>query len=578
VNATESKFIRLRILIVGLVFAAGFALIGGKALLLQLTQGSWLSQKASGQVEESLRSVGKRGTIFDRRGREMAVSIDVTSIAARPGRVKEVDAAARELAGIFKKPTGEMKTKLASGKPFVWLKRQATPKEVEAVRRLRPAGIEFISETNRFYPNRTLAAHVVGFTGMDGKGLEGVEFFYDSHLRGTDMSSWGRRDALGNRFQSEPPADEAASGKNLILTLDQGVQFAAETALNDAVAASRARSGMAVVMEPHTGAILALALSPSFNPNAYEEAKKPLWRNRAVTDPFEPGSTLKIFVAAAALEHTSLSPKTTFDCENGTYRIGRHTVHDVHRHGVLSLADIIKFSSNIGAAKIGEKVGPEKLHRTLRMFGFGEKTGIDSPAETAGVLMAAGKWKEIDTAAISFGHGVSVSAIQLISSVAAIANDGVLMRPRVVQAITDRQGQVLQQFDPEPIRQAVSRSTARTLKEILQTVMLPGGTGTQAALDGYTACGKTGTARKVDENGQYANDRHVASFIGFAPAEEPRIAVLVVIDEPKGQIYGGAVAAPVFRKITQSTLNYLNVPPRPTTEKLRVARDDEGRG
>ncbi len=577
-NATESKFIRLRILIVGLVFAAGFALIGGKALLLQLTQGSWLSQKASGQVEESLRSVGKRGTIFDRRGREMAVSIDVTSIAARPGRVKEVDAAARELAGIFKKPTGEMKTKLASGKPFVWLKRQATPKEVEAVRRLRPAGIEFISETNRFYPNRTLAAHVVGFTGMDGKGLEGVEFFYDSHLRGTDMSSWGRRDALGNRFQSEPPADEAASGKNLILTLDQGVQFAAETALNDAVAASRARSGMAVVMEPHTGAILALALSPSFNPNAYEEAKKPLWRNRAVTDPFEPGSTLKIFVAAAALEHTSLSPKTTFDCENGTYRIGRHTVHDVHRHGVLSLADIIKFSSNIGAAKIGEKVGPEKLHRTLRMFGFGEKTGIDSPAETAGVLMAAGKWKEIDTAAISFGHGVSVSAIQLISSVAAIANDGVLMRPRVVQAITDRQGQVLQQFDPEPIRQAVSRSTARTLKEILQTVMLPGGTGTQAALDGYTACGKTGTARKVDENGQYANDRHVASFIGFAPAEEPRIAVLVVIDEPKGQIYGGAVAAPVFRKITQSTLNYLNVPPRPTTEKLRVARDDEGRG
>jgi cell division protein FtsI (penicillin-binding protein 3) len=578
VNATKSKFIRLRILIVGLVFAAGFALIGGKALLLQLTQGSWLSQKASGQVEESLRSVGKRGTIFDRRGREMAVSIDVTSIAARPGRVKEVDAAARELAGIFKKPTGEMKTKLASGKPFVWLKRQATPKEVEAVRRLRPAGIEFISETNRFYPNRTLAAHVVGFTGMDGKGLEGVEFFYDSHLRGTDMSSWGRRDALGNRFQSEPPADEAASGKNLILTLDQGVQFAAETALNDAVAASRARSGMAVVMEPHTGAILALALSPSFNPNAYEEAKKPLWRNRAVTDPFEPGSTLKIFVAAAALEHTSLSPKTTFDCENGTYRIGRHTVHDVHRHGVLSLADIIKFSSNIGAAKIGEKVGPEKLHRTLRMFGFGEKTGIDSPAETAGVLMAAGKWKEIDTAAISFGHGVSVSAIQLISSVAAIANDGVLMRPRVVQAITDRQGQVLQQFDPEPIRQAVSRSTARTLKEILQTVMLPGGTGTQAALDGYTACGKTGTARKVDENGQYANDRHVASFIGFAPAEEPRIAVLVVIDEPKGQIYGGAVAAPVFRKITQSTLNYLNVPPRPTTEKLRVARDDEGRG
>lgn len=577
-NATKSKFIRLRILIVGLVFAAGFAVIGGKALLLQLTQGSWLSQKASGQVEESLRSVGKRGTIFDRRGREMAVSVDVTSIAVRPARVKEVDATARDLAGIFKKPAAEMKAKLASGKPFVWIKRQATPKEVEAIRRLRPAGIEFVSETNRFYPNRALAAHVVGFTGMDGKGLEGVEFFYDSHLRGTDTSIWGRRDALGNRFQSEPPADEAASGKNLTLTLDQGVQFAAETALNEAVAASRARSGMAVVMEPQTGALLALALAPSFNPNAYDDVKKPLWRNRAVTDPFEPGSTLKIFVAAAALEHTNLSPKTTFNCENGAYRIGRHTVHDVHRYGVLTLADIIRFSSNIGAAKIGEKVGPEKLHRTLRMFGFGEKTGIDSPAETTGVLMDARKWKEIDIAAISFGHGVSVSAVQLISAVSAIANNGVLMKPRIVQAITDRQGQVLQQFDPEPIRQAVSGSTARALKEIMQTVMLPGGTGTQAALDGYTACGKTGTARKVDDTGQYASDRHVASFIGFAPAEEPRVAVLVVIDEPKGQIYGGAVAAPVFRKIAQSTLNYLNVPPRPSTEKLRVARDDEGQG
>ena len=577
-NATKSKFIRLRILIVGLVFAAGFAVIGGKALLLQLTQGSWLSQKASGQVEESLRSVGKRGTIFDRRGREMAVSIDVTSIAARPGRVKEVDAAARELAGIFKKPAAEMKTKLASGKPFVWLKRQATPKEVEAVRRLRPAGIEFISETNRFYPNRTLAAHVVGFTGMDGKGLEGVEFFYDSHLRGTDMSSWGRRDALGNRFQSEPPADEAASGKNLILTLDQGVQFAAETALNDAVAASRARSGMAVVMEPHTGAILALALSPSFNPNAYEEAKKPLWRNRAVTDPFEPGSTLKIFVAAAALEHTSLSPKTTFDCENGTYRIGRHTVHDVHRHGVLSLADIIKFSSNIGAAKIGEKVGPEKLYQSLRLFGFGQKTGIDAPAETTGLLMPFTKWAGIDTAAISFGHGVSVSAVQLIAAVSAIANDGVLMKPRMVQAVTDPQGQILQRFEPEEVRRVVSVETARTVKEIMQTVVLPGGTGVQAALEGYTAGGKTGTARKVDDNGQYSNERHVASFIGFAPAENPRVAVLVVIDEPRGQIYGGAVAAPVFKKIAQTTLNLMNVPPLNTAEKLRVSMDRGGRG
>jgi len=577
-KARKSNFTRLRILLVGVTFAVGFAVIGGKALLLQVYQGSWLSQKASDQVEDSLKAVGKRGAILDRRGREMAVSIDATSIAVRPAQVKDVESVARDLASVFKRPLPEVRKKLTSGKPFVWVKRQATPKEVEAVRRLRVPGLEFVAEASRFYPNRTLAAQVIGFTGMDGRGLEGVEFFYDSHLRGTDTSVKVLRDALGNGFQSEPAADTDGSGQNLILTLDQTVQFITETALNEAVESTRARSGMAVVMEPKTGAILALALAPTFNPNAYDDFKKPVWRNRAITDPFEPGSTLKIFVAAAALEFTSLSPKTTFNCENGAYRIGKYTVHDVHRYGVLSLQDIIKFSSNIGAAKIGEKVGPEKLHQTLQLFGFGQKTGIDGPSETTGLLMLPRKWANIDTAAISFGHGISVSAVQLITAVSAIANDGVLMKPRIVQAATDKQGQVLQQFPPEEVRRAISRETAQTLKEILQSVMLPGGTGTHASLEGYTAAGKTGTARKVDDSGQYANDRHVASFIGFAPVENPQIAVLVVIDEPRGQIYGGAVAAPVFKKIAQSTLNYLNVPPRNVPEKLRVSRESGGRG
>jgi cell division protein FtsI (penicillin-binding protein 3) len=577
-KARKSNFTRLRILLVGVTFAAGFAVIGGKALQLQVYQGSWLSQKASDQVEDSLKAVGKRGAILDRRGREMAVSIDVTSIAVRPAQVKDVESVARDLASVFKRPLPEVRKKLTSGKPFVWVKRQATPKEVEAVRQLRVPGIEFVAEASRFYPNRTLAAQVIGFTGMDGRGLEGVEFFYDSYLRGTDTSVKVLRDALGNGFQSEPASDTDGSGKNLILTLDQNVQFITETALNEALESTRARSGMAVVMEPKTGAILSLAVAPTFNPNAYDDFKKPVWRNRAITDPFEPGSTLKIFVAAAALEFTSLSPQTTFNCENGSYRIGKYTVHDVHRYGLLSLQDIIKFSSNIGAAKIGEKVGPEKLHQMLRLFGFGQKTGIDGPSETTGLLMLPKKWANIDTAAISFGHGISVSAVQLITAVSAIANDGILMRPRIVQAATDKQGQVLQQFPPEEVRRTISHRTAQTLKEILQTVMLPGGTGTQASLEGYTAAGKTGTARKVDDSGQYANDRHVASFIGFAPVENPQISVLVVIDEPKGQIYGGAVAAPVFKKIAQSTLNYLNVPPKSVTEKLRVSRDSGGRG
>jgi cell division protein FtsI (penicillin-binding protein 3) len=574
----KAKYIRLRIWIVGLAFVIGFGVIGGNALLLQVYQGSWLSRKASDQVEDSLRAVGKRGTIFDRRGREMAVSIDVTSIAIRPRQVKDMEGTVKELARVLKKKPHELKQRLTPDKRFVWVKRQATPKETEAVQQLRLPGIEFVAESNRFYPNRTLAAHVLGFTGLDGRGLEGVEYSYDKDLRGSDTSVKVLKDALGNGFQSQQPSGEEGTGKNVVLTLDQSIQFITEAALTEAMESTRARSGMALVMEPRTGAILSLALAPTFNPNAHEDYKKPQWRNRSVTDPFEPGSTLKIFVAAAALEFTHLSPTTTFNCENGAYRIGKYTVHDIHRYGVLTLQDIIKFSSNIGAAKIGERVGPEKLYQTLRLFGFGQKTGIDSAAETPGLLMPPKHWADIDTAAISFGHGVSVSAVQLISAVSAIANDGILMKPRLVQAITDRQGQLLRQFPPEEIRRVVSPQTARTLKDILQTVMLPGGTGVNASLDGYTACGKTGTARKVDESGQYSSERHVASFIGFAPVENPQVAVLVVIDEPKGQIYGGAIAAPVFRKITQTTLNYLNIPPRHATEKLRVSTDSGGRG
>jgi cell division protein FtsI (penicillin-binding protein 3) len=574
----KAKYIRLRIWIVGLAFVIGFGVIGGNALLLQVYQGSWLSRKASDQVEDSLKALGKRGTIFDRRGREMAVSIDVTSIAIRPRQVKDTEGTVKELARVLKKKPQELKQRLTADKRFVWIKRQATPKETEAVQQLRLPGIEFVAESNRFYPNRTLAAHVLGFTGLDGKGLEGIEYSYDKDLRGSDTSVKVLKDALGNGFQSQQPSGEEGAGKNIVLTLDQSIQFITEAALTEAVDSTRARSGMALVMEPRTGAILALALAPTFNPNAYEDYKKPQWRNRSITDPFEPGSTLKIFVAAAALEFTHLSPTTTFNCENGAYRIGKYTVHDIHRYGVLTLQDIIRFSSNIGAAKIGERVGPEKLYQALRLFGFGQKTGIDSAAETPGLLMPPKRWADIDTAAISFGHGVSVSAVQLISAVSAIANDGILVKPRLVQAITDRQGQILRQFPPEDVRRVVSPQTARTLKDIMQTVMLPGGTGVNASLDGYTACGKTGTARKVDESGQYSSERHVASFIGFAPAENPQVAVLVVIDEPKGQIYGGAIAAPVFRKIAQTTLNYLNIPPRQATEKLRVSTDSGGRG
>jgi cell division protein FtsI (penicillin-binding protein 3) len=571
------RFVRWRLLVIGLFFAAGLAAIGGRTFWLILSQGPWLQQQVTGEVEDSLKTVGKRGTIFDRRGREFAVSLEASSIAVRPKMITDADAAARELAGALKKPVAEIRRLLAVNKPFVWVKRPATPKEVEAVRAKRLKYVQFVVETRRYYPNRSLAAPVIGFTGMDGRGMEGIEYYYDDQLRGADASVRVLKDALGNDFQAEPAGEMETSGKNLVLTLDQTVQHIAETALQESVEKTKARAGLAIVMAPKTGAILAIAQAPNFNPNSPEEVKKAGWRNRSITDPFEPGSTLKVFSAAAALEHTALTPKSSFNCENGAYRVGKNVVHDVHRYGVLTLADIIKFSSNIGAIKITEKVGPEKLHQTLTQFGFGRKTGIDSPGETPGLLTAPRKWSDIDTAAISFGHGISVSAIQLVSAFAAIANDGVLMKPHLVASVADRQGQVLQQTTPQAVRQVVSPRTAATLREILATVVGPGGTGTQAALEGYSAAGKTGTARKV-EGGRYSDDKHVASFIGFAPVENAQIAVLVVIDEPKTQIYGGAVAAPVFKTIAQAVLNYLNVPPRTGTEKLRVARQEGERG
>ncbi|MEJ2167554.1 MAG: penicillin-binding protein 2 [Desulfobacterales bacterium] len=331
-------------------------------------------------------------------------------------------------------------------------------------------------------------------------------------------------------------------------------------------------------MQPQTGALLAIAHYPSVNPNSYLEYGRFRWRNRAITDPFEPGSTIKIFSAAAALEYGNIKQNDIFYCENGAYKIGKIVVHDIRRHGWLSLQQIVKFSSNIGAAKVGEKVGAKKLYQTFRSFGFGEKTGIDCPGETTGSLSYYSAWSDIDIGAVSFGHGISVSAIQLVTAVSAIANDGNLMKPYIVKQVTDQNGLTVKAFQPRQVRRAVSARTAGIVKKIMKTVITAGGTGVNAALDGYSVCGKTGTTRKLDEDGKYSDSRHMASFVGFTPADDPQIAILVVIDEPQEIYYGGAVAAPVFKDIAQQTLNYLNVAPESDKNKFRVAFETKASG
>jgi cell division protein FtsI (penicillin-binding protein 3) len=572
------KYIKLRVFLVGFVFIVLFAVIGAKAFHLQVYRSPWLAQKASRQYEQSLTASGKRGTVYDRNLREMAVTVDVASIAARPSEIKNLQSTSKALAKALKLDYRQIKQSLKSKSPFVWIKRQASPKETEAVSALELAGIEFVPERCRFYPNKMLASQAIGFTGLDGYGLEGVEFAYDRYLRGSDNNLTVFKDALGKVFDEKQKNGARIDGHNIILTIDRTVQYIAENALAEGVKEYSAKSGIAIVMEPQTGAILAMAQAPFFNPNAYTDFNKALWRNRAITDPFEPGSTMKIFSAAAAIESGNVRASDIFYCEKGAYKIGKNVVHDIKKFGWLSLQQIIKYSSNIGAVKISEKLGPEKLYGMFRKFGFGDKTGIDSPGETAGSLSYYKNWTTVDTASIAFGYGVSVSAIQLIAAVSAIANDGILMKPYLVQAITDDSGQPLKQFQPQIVRRVIKDQTAQTIKAIMQTVITTGGTGTNAALENYTVCGKTGTTRKLDESGTYSNSRHIASFVGFTPAEKPQLAILVVIDEPQGHYYGGTVSAPVFRRIARETLNYLNITPESTTKSFATFRRVETRG
>jgi cell division protein FtsI (penicillin-binding protein 3) len=565
------KKIKLREIIIGAFFTFFFIIIGVKATYLQVFRGSWLSQKAADQYEVSFKSSGKRGTIFDRNLREMAVSIDVTSIAAHPQQIEDSNSAARSLSKALKIDRKVLAKKLNSKKKFVWIKRKVTPKEAEAVKKLDINGLDFIPEHKRFYPNKTLAAQLIGFTDIDDRGLEGIEFNYDDELSGEVFQYTVLRDAHGRGFEAENMNSLSSSGKNLVLTIDSAVQYIAEKALGEAVKTFSAKSGMAIVMVPKTGAILALAHVPLFNPNSVERFNRKFWRNRIITDPFEPGSTMKIFSAAAAIESGSSSPNSIFFCENGAYKMGRHVIHDTHEHGWLSLQQIIKYSSNIGAIKFSAITGPEYLSRTLQNFGFGSKTGIDCPGETAGSLPPFKRWTKVDAGTISFGQGVSVSALQLIVATSAVANKGILMRPYVVQAITDHNGRLIKSFGPGKIRRAISEKTAGTLSRIMQTVITEGGTGVNAALEGYSVCGKTGTAQKIDENGGYSYEKYVASFVGFAPMENPKIAVLVVVDEPQKQHYGSIVAAPAFKAIAQETLDYMHIAPKGKTDKIMVS-------
>ena len=558
----QNNWVRFRIIVVKIVFCLIFVIFVGRGVQLQVCNGVQLAQKASDQYEKSNKQLPKRGTIYDRNCEALAVSIDTDSICAHPAKITSKNDTTYRLARILKANQKRLLKRINSSKSFVWIKRHAGPGEVSKIKGLKLEGVDFIRERRRFYPNKSLAAQVIGFTGMDGYGLEGLEYAFDSILRGRTATQTILKDALGYSFSTPQNNDASIDGCNLVLTIDKNIQYITENALSEGVRMVNAQSGMALVVAPKTGEILAVANVPTYNPNIFCESKRHTWRNRAFTDSFEPGSTLKVFLAAAALEAGTCTPNSIFFCENGAYKVGKNTIHDIHHFGWLSLQQIVKVSSNIGAAKVGEKVGGESLYQMLHNFGFGKKTGVNAPGETPGTLNPYWKWSDIDTASISFGQGVSVSALQLAMALSAIANNGIMMEPLLIREITDSAGRAVRRFKPTCACQVVSANTANTVLRILKTVTTEGGTGVKAALPGYSVAGKTGTAQKANTKGKgYLQDKYIASFIGLAPAEEPEIVVVVVIDEPENDIYGGVVAAPVFQKITRETLQYMKILP-----------------
>lgn len=550
-----------RITAIGCFFTFFYALVALKAFYLQAVKDESLSEKAYFQCRKSVKTEGRRGAIFDANGRELVLSIRTEAVGAHPGKVENVHKASRLISDHLDVDARKVERLLASDSKFVWLDRKASPSRAGELKKLGIDWLEYIPGYCRVYPNRSLAAQLLGFSGVDGNGLEGLEYYYEDYLDGSQRSCTIFKDAIGRIFQREARADSGWQGRNLVLTIDSNIQCMAEEALEAAVKKYSAKSGMAVVMAPRTGAIRAIAHYPSFDPNRFSEYPRNIWRNRAVTDPFEPGSAMKVFTAAAALESGTLGPGSLINCENGRYRTGGHVINDTHPHENLTLAEVVKFSSNIGAAKVVEKIGAETLYKTLRDFGFGRKTGIDCPGETAGRLRHYSRWRTIDQANIAFGQGVSVSAVQLVSAVSAVANKGILMKPRIVKAVKDQDGRVVERRKPEVRGRAVSEETAEQIKAIMYSVTSEEGTGSRAVPAGYTVCGKTGTAQKLNDNGTYENCEYKSIFLGFAPRNSPELAVLVVIDEPQDRHYGGIVAAPAFRRIVREAFNYMEIPP-----------------
>ena len=553
-----------RALLVAAFIGFWMLIVVARLVHLQFSQHEMLADRAKQQQQNALETNAPRGELLDRQGKQLARSVQTVSLFIDPEGLDaaSLDCTASELSRTLglKYPDllKEFRDAQAKNKRFVWVARRLEATQADAITALGLPGLHSELEPKRYYPNGQLAAHVLGYVGLDGKGLGGVEQFYNAKISGEAGRLFLERDAKGDAYESYEIASKP--GQTVVLTIDQAIQYQAEQALNAAIQRSRAKSGTVIVLDPKSGEILALANAPSFDPNNVAATKAETRSNWALQNIYEPGSTFKIIAFSAALEKNLVKPDDRIDCQMGAITVAGRLVHDHHPFGSLTIAEALEKSSNVAAIKLGLRVGDPTMYDYIRRFGFGSKTGIELPGETVGIVRKVERWQPSSIGSIAIGQEVGVTPVQMVAAFGALANNGVRIAPHLIREVRNAEGAVVYQAQPEQ-RRVVSERTAIALRGMLEGVTLSG-TAKKAQLDGYSAAGKTGTAQKIDPRTKtYSSTKFVGSFVGFAPLSDPRVVIIVVIDEPAGAYHGGDVAAPVFREVAEVILPGLDVEP-----------------
>ena len=553
---------RLRLSLFAAFFCLWILAIFLRLLWLQIVDYGFLTQKAARQQQRAIEVAPPRGVIYDRKGRELAMSVQVDSVFAVPSEIPDQPTTARLLAHVLHANPKEILAKLESSHSFTWIARKLDNDSSARIHALNLRGIYFQKEPRRFYPKKELAAQVIGYVGMDDEGLAGIERAFDQRLRGRPGSmliSMDARHRWFGRVEKNP-----VPGQNLVLTIDEDIQHIAERELQAAIEKTHAESGAVVVQNPKTGEILALANYPTFNPNSSRGVDPASLKNRAVSNAYEPGSTFKMVTIAAALEEKVTNPNEVFDCQMGKIQVGGRTIHDWKPYGLLTVSEILQKSSDVGAIKIALRLGDDRMYKYIRGFGFGSQTGIELPAETRGITKPVSRWSKMSIGAISMGQEIGVSPVQLVSMTSAMANDGIWTPARIVAGSTPSaegppEAAKTVVFHPGQQHRVISPLAAAEMRKMLEDVVLRG-TGSKAILDGYTSAGKTGTAQKINPLTHRYGSKDIASFSGFAPVNNPAITMTVIIDSPVGEHHGGTIAAPIWGRIAQQVLEYMDVP------------------